>query len=254
MRCLGASVPEGSTPARWGGPPIVAAKRLHVHCRRHSPTLGGLGVLGGRGWLRLISAILMLSSHVCLVLQVALHFGVQVEQLRGLQGDFILGVNLLGSCQVQLLQAQASQQSLWQLPWSSAFQHKAHVYGQGLGCATDHGSDVGGHVVGRHIDVHLNVLGGDMVGGLQGLAQNHRGGAHRLFDEPTAVGDVGDELEHLVARLIGAMHKLVQHKIKWLPPMVVLHWMLGGVCQNGVWVLLCGKCGHDVQQWIAWDD
>ena len=39
-------------------------------------------------------------------------------------------------------------------------QHKllTHVDGEGLGGATDHASHIGGHVVGRHIDVHLNVL------------------------------------------------------------------------------------------------
>jgi len=41
-----------------------------------------------------------------------------------------------------------------------------------------------------------------VVRGLQGLAQNDGGGAHRLLNEPAAVSDVGDELQHLVAHLL----------------------------------------------------
>jgi len=46
-----------------------------------------------------------------------------------------------------------------------------------------------------------------VVSGLEGFAHDDRRGANRLLNEPTAVRDVGNQLQHLVARIVRAVNE-----------------------------------------------
>eukprot|EP00955_Chlamydomonas_euryale_P050870 354688-Chlamydomonas_euryale.AAC.4 len=81
-------------------------------------------------------------------------------------------------------------------------------------------------------------LFGHVVGCMQRLAGDYRRRADRVSDHPGAAGDVRDDLEHLRARRRAAVQKLVQHKVKRLPVVLVL--------QSGAVMRVCVGGGADV--------
>lgn len=111
-------------------------------------------------------------------------------------------IKIAGTLQVQLVQSHSTYQLLRQLGNRLSLNQHSHIQGQRLCSSTYKICDGGSDAVCADIHVNFKIFLSSEVFGAKFLSQDDGGGAYTLFNDPTAFGYVGDELEFGVSSFV----------------------------------------------------